>query len=178
MQKVKITLGSKRPHTYNLPDVGEMMYHPYGDALMMFGVQRVGKKNYQQCFGIGTVLKISKGESFDLVYMKFGKKTVKTIMAINNHARRMIYTLKKGQLATFYGYGRVFTYKKENEIRERQYWQFYAWGFQGWYTPKLIDVKKIQKEPDFQVDSMSVKEQDYMSNFLDQFDKTEAKESE
>lgn len=174
-KNVKITLGKFAPKSFEIPDIKELSTHPYGETLMMFGILKAGDTNYRQFFGVGTVVRISHGELFDLVYMIFGNKNaIKKIMVVDNRARRMIMTLKCGQLASFYGYGRI--YKRKDELTNKiiNWWQLYALGFQGWYIPKSFEVKKIKKE---QVESesyvdMSEKEQANMEQFLDQFETT------
>lgn len=168
-RNIKITLGKYAPKNIHIPNVGEVLRALNGEMIMLCGdVSTSDKaKNYRMAFGIGYVIKISHGESFDLVYMSFGGPTRK-LMVIDNRARRMILTLKRGQLAMFTGYGRIYTATYDDGTKKR-HWQFYAVGLQGWYVPKMLEIRKAKNDPDNQIEEMSVNDTESMIAFLDQF---------
>lgn len=168
-KKVKITLGKYTPKTYQIPDAGELIKHPYGETIMFFGDVLYNQRNVRLVFGIGRVQKISHGNMFDLVYMTFGGDKQRKIMVQDNKARRMIMTIKRGQLAMFYGYGRIYVGENEETGKKKRFWQFFAWGFQGWYIPKMFEVKKMLKEDETDMDDMTIQDEEYMTNFIDRF---------
>lgn len=136
-----------------IPSARNLMKTLSGDSIFVFGCD---KDKFYTCVGIGTVVKIQKGDELDIVYMFFGKKT-RQIVVKHNHARRQIYSLKRGQLAWFYG-----TYKNYgNKVH------LYAKGFQAWYVPKAIDIKNYDLDS---IEEMEKTQETDMINFLDQFE--------
>lgn len=107
-------------------------------------------KKYNGGFSIfdGTALvkRISRGNEFDIVYAVFGimSNKLRPIVVIENQARRQILTLKCGQYAYFYG---ACVKRKEEmtfngKIKKVFRWEFYASVCQGYYVPKMFDVRK------------------------------------
>lgn len=105
--------------------------------------------------GIGLVKRISRGEEFDVVYAVFGIHSNKTrpIVVIENRARRQILTLKCGQYAIFYGAcvkrkkRATYTNKQgKSSTVDTYYWELYAYMMQGFYVPKMFDIRKHAKD--------------------------------
>lgn len=105
--------------------------------------------------GIGLVKRISRGKEFDIIYVSFGIATNKQrpIVVVNSKPRRQILTLKCGQYAQFYGEcfkkkePRTFITKEGKEVKKDIFlWEFYAMAIQGWYMPKMFDVKKLEQD--------------------------------
>ena len=136
MARVRLTNYGKE---YILSDVVKIAHHSMNESLIFLGPPKEDKKR-TYCIGVGVVKKIEKGESFDIVRMDFGKGYWREIIVRMNHARRQIYTLKCGQLAWFYGFAKTYA-----EGRRRKIYLF-ARGLQGWFTPKNLDIKKLDPE--------------------------------
>ena len=139
-----------------IPNAKHILKSIKNESLFVYGYDN--EKQRYNCFGIGTVWKVEKGERVDLVYMNFGKIT-RPILVTHNHARRQIYSLKRGQLAWFYGF------YKYAEGHKKLY--LYAKGLQAWYVPKALDIKNYDLES---IDEMETKEETDLINFLDQFE--------
>lgn len=110
---------------------------------------------YRMCLGIGRIQKVLKGEGLDIVYMRFGRRYARRIIVIDNHARRQVYTLKRGQMATFFGY---FQVRKDDEGNINTL--FFSMNFQAWFVPKALDIKSFNvediEELDKQEESMTL----------------------
>ena len=146
-----------RNHEFAIPKVIKLVNHSFHETLLFLGPP-LDKQDYTICVGIGLVKKIEKGEHFDLVGMDFGAGYTREIFVKNNHARRQIYTLKKGQYAWFYGLIKYY-------IKDGKKWStLYAKAFQGWYVPKNMDIVKI--DPD-EIDKLT-KENESKINFIDE----------
>lgn len=173
-QNIKVKLGKKAPKIVHVPDTDGIMEHSRGESLMFFGVSKFNQKNYRMCYGIGSVVKISKGDKFDVVYMKFGlEKQFRRIIVIHNQARRQLMTLKRGHITSFYGYGYVYVYSKEVDGKKvtRPTWALFAYGFQDWYTPRTIEIKKEWSDNE-DVEPISEELEKDCVQYLDQFDIT------
>lgn len=131
MGKIKI-----RNHTFNIADITRLVHFATHETLLYLGPP-LEDNTMTICVGIGIVKKIQKGQDFDLVNMSFGRGYSRAIIVKSNHARRQIYTLKRGQYAWFYGLLKTY---KENGKRHNI---FYAKAFQGWFVPKNMDIIKI-----------------------------------
>lgn len=151
MGKVKI-----RGHKFVVPDVTRLAHYSQHETLLFLGTP-LEEKDFTICFGVGLVKTIQKGEDFDLVGMDFGRGFARQIYVKNNHARRQIYTLKKGQYAWFYGYMRCLTI--DGKINT----SLYAKAFQGWYVPKNMDIVKIDPN---EIDKLT-EENESKINFID-----------
>lgn len=133
-------LGNKMDEEYVVPDIKNLVRCFRSETLFIFGIDSANTK-YRWCLGVGRVCKIQQGENFDLVYINFGRNYAREIIVQYNHARRQLLTLKKGQLATFYGKFKIYR-NEQNQIRT----VFYAIGLQAWYVPKAMDVKAIDTD--------------------------------
>ena len=138
-----------------IPNAKNLLKSLKGESIFVFGCD---KDKYYSCLGVGTVINIQKGNEIDVVTMWFGKVS-RTIVVKLNHARRQIYSLKKGQLAWFFG-----TYKYYSGGKKIY---FYAKGFQAWYVPKAIDIKHYDLDS---IEEMEKEKEIDMINFLDQFE--------
>lgn len=152
MGKIKI-----RGHRFAMPDVIRTVTYSTAETLWYFGAPKEDKE-YVVCVGIGIVRVIEKGEEFDLVGMDFGRGWYREIYVKSNHARRQIYTLKKGQYAWFYGLMRLYTIGKKKKAC------FYAKAFQGWYVPKTMDIIKVDPN---EIDKLT-EENESKINFIDE----------
>ena len=113
-------------------------------------------------FGIGRVLRIEKGQEFDLVYMDFGRGYGREIFVKSNHARRQIYTMKKGQYSWFYGMLRYYKDEKDKKFKAA----LYAKAFQGWYVPKNFDIKKLDPNDIEQLSEENESKINFIDNLL------------
>ena len=125
---------------YIVPDIRNLVRCFRSETLFIFGIDSANTK-YRWCLGVGRVCKIQQGENFDLLYLNFGRKYAREIIVQYNHARRQLLTLKKGQLATFYGKFKLY---KNEQGQTRTV--FYAIGLQAWYVPKAMDIKAIDTD--------------------------------
>lgn len=151
MGRVKI-----RNKTFNVSEITRLAHYSLHETLLYLGTPKE-ELDKVYCLGVGTVTAIQKGEEFDLVCMDFGRGFSREIFVKNNHARRQIYTLKRGQLAWFYGFMKSYI----QEGRKKA--SFFAKGFQGWYVPKNMDIIKIKPDD---VDKLT-EENESKLNFLD-----------
>ena len=152
MGKVKI-----RNHKFVVPDVTRLTHYSQHETLLFFGTP-LEEKDFTICLGVGLVKAIQKGQEFDLVCMDFGRGYSREIYVKNNHARRQIYTLKKGQYAWFYGLMRCL------RINGKTNTTLYAKAFQGWYVPKNMDIKQLDPN---EIDKLSQENQSKI-NFIDE----------
>ena len=116
--------------------------------------------------GIGRVVKISRGKEFDLVSMIFdclGHKS-RTIIVFNNHARRQLIGLRKGQYSIVYGV--LKRYRDKHKENQNLVWHYslIAFVFSPIYTPKAIDIKKYEEdiengEVESQIEKMTERQQ-------------------
>ena len=144
-------------HEFSVADIVRITHHSLHETLLFLGPPKVDNdKTY--CLGVGIVKVIQKGEDFDLVGIDFGRGYSREIYVKNNHARRQIYTLKKGQLAWFYGF--MKTYTVNNKIKS----SLFAKGFKGWYVPKNMDIVKVDPN---EIEKMT-QENESKLNFLDE----------
>lgn len=128
-------------------------------------------------FGIGKVFKVLKGEEYDLVFVEFkpttneNYKSIRTIIVKNNHPRRQILTLKRGQFAMFYGRAYLVLQepkKPDGTTAKYKKWQLYANALQGWHTPTMFDIKRMEKDNELdEYELMSDKQKDLFDNILD-----------
>lgn len=105
--------------------------------------------------GIGKVVKISKGEQADMVYVLFYPMAKgdaikpRVVFVSGNHPRRQLLTLKCGQYAEFYGKAIKKPIKhlaQDGKLKDSYKWEMFAYACQGWYVPNMFDVKKAHKD--------------------------------
>ena len=155
MPKVKLR---GREITYNVPQIPNYAIVSKNESLIYFDSQ-ADFKDSRMVFGVGVVVRVQKGDQMDLVCMKFGRKYSRRIYVTKNHARKQIYTLKRGQVASFYGYANFYNEDNQNKV------VFHALGFNAWYVPKAIDIK--QNYDLDEIDKVEQEEEVDMLNFLD-----------
>lgn len=127
-----------RDKDFNVAEIARLVHYSLHETLLFLGSPKNSKETF--VIGLGTVMLIKKGEDFDMVGIDFGKGYAREIYVKNNHARRQIYTLKRGQLAWFYG--TMTVYREDGKIRS----SLFAKGFQGWYVPKSMDIIKVDPQ--------------------------------
>lgn len=149
----KVRINNKE---FNFSELSRLVHCSKHETLLFLGPPKENSDRVY-CLGVGIVKVIQKGEEFDLVGIDFGRGYSREIYVKNNHARRQIYTLKKGQLAWFYGF--LKCYRIDGSIKT----SLYAKGFQGWFVPKNMDIVKIDPED---IEELS-EENESKLNFLD-----------
>lgn len=127
----------------------------YGESLMLFPDTKHRGKKYRPFYGVGKVYRVVKGDKCDLVYMVFGcfpdiKK--RSVVVYDNHSRRQLLTLKRGQICQVFGLCRY--YRTDIELNGKLIkggglkLGLYAHGFNGWYVPTMFDIKKMPTNED------------------------------
>ena len=163
----------------NAPPVAtKLLTHIPNESVVLFSHTKYSDKRYRLFYGIGIVYRVVKGEKCDLIYINFGllkTRKPRLVVVFENHARRQIMTLKRGQVAQVYGLARFYEMKKQVDGKEQKSLKFglYAKGLQGWYVPKSFDINKLNNED---LVEPTEKEKDLMNEFedvLDQFLKGE-----
>lgn len=152
-------LGNKKTEEYIVPDIRNLVRCFRSETLFIFGVDSQNTK-YRWCLGVGRVCKIKQGENFDLLYLNFGRKYAREIFVQYNHARRQLLTLKRGQLATFYGKFKIYA-----DEEGKQHTVLYAIGLQAWYVPKALDIKQMDLET---FEKVQLEEEKSMINLIDE----------
>lgn len=143
------------------------------ESIMLFSYGFINNKTYRLFYGIGIVYRVVKMEKQDLVYVNFGIfRNVKTrcIVAYDNQARRQILTLKRGQVCQIYGLCRYYTSDAmiKGEKKKGLRLGLYAKGISGWYTPTMIDLKRLPPNEDLA--SPTEKEIELVETFDDVLD--------
>lgn len=154
-----------RTHEFAMADISRLVHCFKHETLFILGTPNDSAKR-KFIVGIGRPIKIMKGQEFDMVKMDFGNGCWRDIIVKSNHARRQIYTLKKGQYAWFYGF--MTNYVDNGEFQT----SLYARAFQGWFVPKNIDIKKIDP---CEIDKLT-EENESKINFIDELLKGESDE--
>ena len=99
-----------------------------------------------QFLAMARILRISKGENFDVITVQLGlTKKARDIVVTNNHARRQLLTCKRGCFAQIFGECRIAKRKNSMGFVYKE-WELFAWAIQGWYVPKMFDVRKREKD--------------------------------
>ena len=146
---------------FGQPNITRLVHTLNCETLLTLGAPS-DVKDYTMVVGIGHVRKIEKGKDFDIVGMDFGKGFVREIIVKNNHARRQIYTLKRGQYGWFLGLMKHYIDQETKQARV----QLYAKAFQGWYVPKNMDITKMEPE-DITIEEMQDQKENQM-NIIDE----------
>lgn len=155
----KIRFGEKWGVEYTNPSLQNYAHVSKSESIIIFDTQENHDTNARQCFGIGKVMRVFKGEKLDIIYMNFGRKYNRKIVVFHNHARRQVYTLKRGQLASIYGYFKTYVEDKQTKA------VLYALGFQAWFVPKTLDIKEYNTDT---LDELTKENETSMLNFLDE----------
>ena len=151
-----------RHHKFVISDLVRIAHCSIHETLLFLGTPKE-QNDMTICLGVGVVRTIQKGDEFDLVGIDFGRGKPREIFVKSNHARRQIYTLKKGQYAWFYG-----EYKCYNDNGKTKSCM-YAKAFQGWYVPKNMDIIKLDPN---EIDKLT-QENESKINFIDEILKGE-----
>lgn len=128
------------------------------------------------------VVKIVRGEKFDIIYGSFNifPSKIREIIFADSFARRQLITVKRGQFVHIVGEGRLYTkeveYKdKDGNLAKRKipYWQLFSYCNSGYYVPKAYDIKKFNKEVDDgeeinYIDNMQEEEQKKFESAIDE----------
>ena len=129
----------------------------HGETLMLFESARYKGKTYRHFFGIGKVFRVVKGDHQDLVYIRFGALETfrpRLVIVYDNHARRQVLMLKRGNYVELFGLCRVFTKhyvdKTTGEQKKTTKMGLYAIGFNAWYLPTMMDVRKLPTNEDIE----------------------------
>lgn len=133
---------------YIKPKLNGIIEHTNEESLMFFSYSKHNDKHYRLFYGIGIVYRVVKGEKIDMVYINFGIfKSIKTrvVVTYDNHARRQLMTLKRGQVCQVYGLCRYYQTECEinGEKKKGLRLGLYAKGILGWYVPTMMDIKKM-----------------------------------
>ena len=162
---MRTKIGTVSEKSFYVPNIAKLLRSSKNESLIFFGKAEY-EQRYCLCLGVGHVLSVKKGEKFDWVKINFGRRYSRDIIVKNNHARRQISTLKNGQLAWVYGYFAAYTDEK-GKIKS----VLYAMGFQGWFVPKMFDIKKMDTDLP---QELNEQEQEQMQSLInDIFDKKE-----
>lgn len=157
---MRTKIGTVSEKDFYVPDISKLLKGSKNESLIFFG-----KTEYEQRYclvlGVGRVTSIKTGNDFDWVKINFGRHYARNIIVKNNHARRQIYTLKKGQLAWFYGFYSVYKNDK-GQIESIMY----ALGFQGWFVPKMFDIRNIDTDLPQPIDEQEQKEMEQIIDDL------------
>ena len=155
---MSIKVGNKKEQYFPAPQISNLVRHGKNETLVYCGtMEKYTDRNL--CMGMGVVTYIEHGEAFDIVNIKFGEKYNRRVVVIHNHARKQIYTLKRGQFALFCGYYKNYTIN--GKIKSI----FFAKMLQGMYVPKSFDIKKMEKGDD--ISDLAQEEEKDLSTFLD-----------
>jgi len=161
-----------------LPDYQGVMECLEGESLMFYGWEEYKSKKYRLFQGIGIVYRVAHGLNCDYVYINFGitpDHPRKCIVVIDNHSRRQILTLKRGQPCQVYGVAMFYKNKKKtkegNEYDKLEI-SYYAKGIQGWYVPTMIDIKKTPRNEDISelLNFEEEREKEQSNEFVDVLD--------
>lgn len=155
------------------PTISKEIYHLKGESLILFDYSQRQGKSYRIFYGIGIVYRVVKGDKQDLVYINFGifkERKTRLVVIYENHARRQLITLKRGQVCQVYGVCRHYTTKINLNGVETKGMRLglYATAIQGWYVPTMFDIRKMPTNED--IVSPSEKEQDLINTFEDVLD--------
>ena len=169
-RELKKEMGIASEEPYVVPTFTGTMEHTKDESLMLFSYSMYDNKKYRPFYGIGVVYRVVKGEKSDLIYINFGlfkEHKTRIVVAYENHARRQILTLKRGQVCQVYGMCRYFITDIEiNGVKSKGVrLGLYAKGIQGWYVPTMLDIKRLPINDDLV--SPSEKEEDLQQTFED-----------
>ena len=175
MPTTKEELNKLNEEPYVRPVLHNDMSCLAGETLMIYDNCKWNGKEYKPFYGIGVVYRVVKGEKQDLVYIRFGcfpNIKVRVMFCYENHARRQILTLKRGQVCQVWGICRY--YQSDiwlNGVKTKGIkLGLFPKGINGWYTPTMMDIRKMPDNEDIQ--EPTDKEVDLQKRFesiLDEF---------
>lgn len=144
---------------------GNLMLIPYifnHERILCFSGS-LANQRATQYVAWGVVKKIEKGKDFDVVTMSFGKDFGRRVIVQDNFARRQIYTLKHNQIAQVVGELQYYRTQDEETQKMVSRAQLYAKGFLAFYTPRSMDVIKIEQNEEDDVEKIRDDLQDQMA---------------
>lgn len=127
-----------------------------------------------QFIGTGYVVKVSKGDEYDIVNIRFGLLTNKSrpIVVYDNHARRQIMLLKKGNRVWVSGTG-IIRKIPVSDPRKPTLTFFLNWYFMGYdfnqsYVPTARDIKTLASEGETeQVEELQTNNGEFYQGIID-----------
>ena len=166
MSKPIRILGKKKARPVYVPSNNLVPRLTYDNTLMQLN----NRGNWLYYFGYGLVVKIYKGDKFDIAYINFGGgyKDIKNnfVLVFNNlNARKQLYTLKVGQYAQF-GLARHI----QGAIKFPNYY-LVEWAM-GIYVPKMVDIRNTELTEN-EIETMVDSDIESGKTFLDLFTKNE-----
>ena len=169
-RKIKNELGIASDEPYIVPTFSGTMEHTKDECLMLFSYSTHNHKRYRPFYGVGIVYRVVKGDKQDLVYINFGlfpTNRTRLVVVYDNHSRRQLLTLKRGQVCHVYGMCRYFTTDVEvNGVKTKGVrLGLYAKGIQGWYTPTMLDIRRMPPNED--IVAPTEKEEELQQTFED-----------
>ena len=138
---------------YIKPTTKAPIEHLKDESLMLFSYSTQKGLRYRLFYGLGVVYRVVKGEKNDIVYINFGiiqEHPRRLVMVYDNHARRQLMTLKRGQICQVYGICRY--YKTDINVKGKAdkgiRLCLIARGILGWYVPTMVDIRKMPVNDD------------------------------
>jgi len=174
-ERTREELEKLKAQTMVFPTTSGTMEHLQDESLMLFSYSYHNKKRYRLFYGIGKVYRVVRGERQDLIYMNFGifkDKKTRLVVVFDNHARRQIMTLKRGQVCQVYGLCRYFTTTINLKGIETKGVRLglYAYAINGWYVPTVLDIRKMPVNADLVAPTEKEEEiQETFEDVLDEF---------
>lgn len=152
------------------------MQHMRNESLMLFDECHYNNKTFKLFYGVGKVYRVVKGDKCDLLYINFGmfpEHPRRLVVVIENHSRRQLLTVKRGQVCQVYGMCRYFSKIVKNRVgntKRKVALGLFAYGINGWYVPTMVDIKKLPKSDAFyEATEKEIEYQDTLTDVLDQF---------
>lgn len=169
-----LVLGKKKPRKF-VTYAGNNSYALRNERITVFtGTKEQATENSIKSFvGYGIVLKIIKGNEFDIVKFNFGKGE-RNVIVQRNTARRQIYTLKVNQWAEVIG-----EFKSTKTQLKDGTWQydlsFVAFALNGWFVPRSYDIKHDIElnENGEQMEHIEQEQEEVFVDILKQFEEKE-----
>lgn len=153
-------LGKVRAKPISIPTNKAIPRVDFGNCIL----EMRSSKNWKKYFAYGLVLKICKGDDFDLIIVDFGRggdNACKVYCRALN-TRKQVYSLKVGQYAMF---GLI---RKTSDAYNKLDRYLAEWCM-GIYVPKIVDIRNSE----LNTEELENEEITVGASFLDNFFKTE-----
>lgn len=165
-------LGTKRPKYFHVQMNAPHQTNNESLIILAGGRKCELEENHKWFIGIGKVVKILKGDEFDIICVNFGRgiaeEVLRKIIVKSDMARKQIATIKINQYADFFGdYVGVKLKQKDGTYKYES--SFIAYAIRGWYVPRAYDIKRTPKEELPETEQMDSDEYDYTHDILSQF---------
>lgn len=153
------TMGKKNPRRISIPSTRHLARISSADTIIYFRK----KKNLTRCIAWGLVKKISKGDEFDMMYLISGGSKLLIVVIKSETARKQIATCKINQWCQIIADSLMCFEENETKII------LYAVAIQGWYVPKIMDIRET---PDEEKDWNDMDKSEYTEgqDFLSEFE--------